>query len=88
MSKYSYKKSVQLDGGYVQKMDAGEYAVFADGEHIGYVEKADRDAWRARALIGEQTVGVHVDNGWSIFHNTRREATWAIEARRREEVTV
>ena len=87
MTKYSYKKSVQLDGGYVQKMDAGEYAVFADGEHIGYVRKISRDAWEAVALLPERG-RVRVENGWTIFHEARYYATWAIEARRREEATV
>ena len=86
MSKHSYKKSVQLDCGCVKKMGAGEYAVFADGEHIGYVEKTDRDAWVAIALLPERG-RVRVENGWTIFHETRYYATWAIEARRREEVS-
>ena len=88
MSKYSYKKSVQLDGAPIPwKLGAGEYAVFADGEHIGYVTKISRDAWEAVAVLPERGLE-RVENGWTIFHETRYYATWAIEARRREEVTV
>ena len=80
MSKYSYRKSVQLHCDYVKKMDAGEYAVFADGEHIGYVKKISRDAWEAEAVTHFRGWPIRVENGWTIFHKTRREATWAIAA--------
>ena len=78
MSKYSYKK-----------WSGSSYSVFADGEHIGYVFKTGaefyipvdiRRKWFATTL---SWLDCKDEDGRVIFHNTRREAAWALS----EEVT-
>lgn len=73
MTEYTYKK-----------WSGSSYSVFADGEPIGYVFKMGaefdtpvdiRRKWVASPSLTEYCKD---EDGWTIFHNTRREAAWTL----------